>query len=133
MIKRRGQSHAGRAARSAKVGPAGTSVATAASQTGGTRKGRNGLGPDFARLWSAQAVSSVGDGVYATALPLLAATLTRRPLPISAVVFAEWLPWLLFGLLAGALVDRWDRRRGRWGGDTPPPPPGGALPPPRLL
>ena len=118
MIKRRGQSHAGRAARSAKVGPAGTSVATAAPQTGGTRKGRNGLGPDFAKLWSAQAVSSVGDGVYATALPLLAATLTRRPLPISAVVFAEWLPWLLFGLLAGALVDRWDRRRVLWVVDT---------------
>jgi hypothetical protein len=25
-------------------------------------------------------------------------------------MFAKWLPWLLFGLLAGALLDRWDRR-----------------------
>ena len=49
-------------------------------------------------------------GVYLTALPLLAATLTRDPLPVSAVMFAEWLPWLLFGLLAGALLDRWDRQ-----------------------
>jgi MFS family permease len=49
--------------------------------------------------------------VYATALPLLAATLTRDPLLVSVVSFAEWLPWLLFGLLAGALLDRWDRRR----------------------
>jgi MFS family permease len=33
---------------------------------------------------------------------------------VSAVTFAEWLPWLLFGLLAGALVDRWERRRVMW-------------------
>jgi hypothetical protein len=30
------------------------------------------------------------------------------------VSFAEWLPWLLFGLLSGALLDRWDRRRVMW-------------------
>lgn len=29
-------------------------------------------------------------------------------------MFAEWLPWLLFGLLAGALLDRWDRLRVMW-------------------
>jgi MFS family permease len=57
---------------------------------------------------------NLGDGVYLTALPLLAATLTRDPLPVSAVTFAEWLPWLLFGLLAGALLDRWERRRVMW-------------------
>jgi hypothetical protein len=27
---------------------------------------------------------------------------------VSVVSFAEWLPWLLFGLLSGALLDRWD-------------------------
>ncbi len=68
----------------------------------------------FARLWGATAVSNVGDGVYATALPLLAASLTRDPLLVSLVSFAEWLPWLLFGLLSGALLDRWDRRRVMW-------------------
>ena len=51
---------------------------------------------------------------YGTALPLLAATLTRDPLLVSLVSFAEWLPWLLFGLLSGALLDRWDRRRVMW-------------------
>ena len=61
----------------------------------------------FARLWAASGVSNLGDGVYGTALPLLAATLTRDPLLISVVSFAEWLPWLLFGLLSGALLDRW--------------------------
>jgi MFS family permease len=77
-----------------------------------TRRGR--LGPDFVKLWLAQGVSNLGDGVYVTALPLLAASLTRDPLPVSAVMFAEWLPWLLFGLLAGALLDRWERRRVMW-------------------
>ena len=52
--------------------------------------------------------------VYLTALPLVAATLTRDPLPVSAVMFAEWLPWLLLGLLARALLDRWERRRVMW-------------------
>ena len=71
-------------------------------------------GRGFAKLWAAQGVSNVGDGVYGTALPLLAATLTRDPLLVSVVSFAEWLPWLLFGLLSGALLDRWDRRRVMW-------------------
>jgi MFS family permease len=71
-------------------------------------------GSGFAKLWGATAVSNVGDGVYATALPLLAASLTRDPLLVSLVSFAEWLPWLLFGLLSGALLDRWDRRRLMW-------------------
>jgi MFS family permease len=71
-------------------------------------------GTGFARLWGAAGVSNFGDGVYATALPLLAATLTRDPLLVSLVSFAEWLPWLLFGLLSGALLDRWDRRRVMW-------------------
>lgn len=55
-----------------------------------------------------------GDGIYYTALPLLAATLTRDPLRVAAVDVASQLPWLLFALPAGALVDRWDRRRVLW-------------------
>jgi MFS family permease len=76
--------------------------------------GRGRLGASFAKLWLAQGVSNLGDGVYLTTLPLLAATLTRDPFAVSAVMFAEWLPWLLFGLMAGALLDRWDRRRVMW-------------------
>jgi MFS family permease len=52
--------------------------------------------------------------MYLAALPLLAATLTRDPLAVSVVTFAGWLPWLLFALPAGALVDRLDRRRVMW-------------------
>jgi MFS family permease len=85
-----------------------------ANREASASKGRDRLGRDFAKLWLAQGVSNLGDGVYVTALPLLAATLTRDPLLVSAVMFAEWLPWLLFGLLAGALLDRWERRRVMW-------------------
>jgi MFS family permease len=76
--------------------------------------GRAGLGPGYHKLWTAQTISNLGDGIFLSALPLLAATLTRDPLPISLVTFASWLPWLLFGLVSGALVDRWDRRRLMW-------------------
>ena len=72
------------------------------------------IGSPFHRLWSASTVSTLGDGVFLTALPLLAAKLTRDPLPVSLVSFAGWLPWLLFGLVSGALVDRWDRRATMW-------------------
>jgi MFS family permease len=68
----------------------------------------------FHRLWAASAVSSLGDGVYLAALPLLAATLTHDPMALGLVTSAALLPWLFFGLIGGALVDRWDRRRTMW-------------------
>ncbi|GAA1229865.1 hypothetical protein GCM10009665_20380 [Kitasatospora nipponensis] len=68
----------------------------------------------FHRLWAASTVSSLGDGVYFAALPLLAATLTRDPLTLALVTSAALLPWLLFGLHGGALVDRWNHRRTMW-------------------
>jgi MFS family permease len=49
-----------------------------------------------------------------TAVPLLAATLTRDPVAISLVNGVSFLPWVVVGLLSGALVDRWDRRRTMW-------------------
>lgn len=69
------------------------------------------LGANFYKLWAASAISNFGDGIRLTALPLLAATLTRDPGRIAAVFFASSAPWLLFALTAGALVDRLDRRR----------------------
>jgi MFS family permease len=72
---------------------------------------RGSLGPEFRKLWAANAISNLGDGVAAVAGPLLAASLTRDPLLVAGLVFAQRLPWLLFSLLSGALVDRLDRRR----------------------
>jgi MFS family permease len=69
------------------------------------------LGPEFAKLWTASTVSNLGDGITLVAGPLLAASLTRNPLLVAALTFAQRLPWLLFSLPSGALVDRLDRRR----------------------
>ena len=78
------------------------------------RTPQKGLGPAFARLWTASVVSNTGDGVAAVALPLLAETLTRQPLLFAGVTVANRLPWLLFSLQAGAIADRVDRRRLMW-------------------
>lgn len=73
-----------------------------------------GLPPAFSRLWAAAGVSGLGDGVYMAALPLLAASLTHDPFTLSLVAATAVLPWLMFGLLGGALVDRLERRRTMW-------------------
>ncbi|MBW8807065.1 MAG: MFS transporter [Catenulispora sp. 13_1_20CM_3_70_7] len=65
----------------------------------------------FHRIWSASAVSALGDGIYLAALPLLALSLTRNPIMLGALEACALLPWLCFGMIGGALVDRWDRRR----------------------
>ena len=69
------------------------------------------LGPRFGRLWAASAISNLGDGVMGAAFPLLVATLTRDPFSVAAATVVNRLPWFLFALLSGALVDRLDRRR----------------------
>ncbi|WP_444951607.1 MFS transporter [Micromonospora ureilytica] len=69
------------------------------------------LGADFTKLWTAAAVSNVGDGVTMAAGPLLVASITNNPALIAGAVFAQQLPWLLFALISGAFVDRLDRRR----------------------
>jgi MFS family permease len=61
-------------------------------------------------LWTANAVSNLGDGVTLVAGPLLAASLTRDPRLVAGLAVAQRLPWLLFSLVSGALVDRLDRR-----------------------
>jgi MFS family permease len=74
----------------------------------GQREGMRarGVGP----LLASTAISVTGDGAFIAAAPLLAASLTRNPVAVSTVTAAFYLPWLLTGLLAGVLVDRWPRR-----------------------
>jgi MFS family permease len=69
------------------------------------------LGRPFATLWSASAFSNLADGVGRTAVPLIATTLTRDPLAISVITALAYVPWLVFGLPAGVIVDRCDRRK----------------------
>ncbi|WP_433889279.1 MFS transporter [Streptomyces sp. CA-111067] len=76
--------------------------------------GRTSLGPRFHQVWASVTVSSFGDGMRFVALPLIAARLTSDPRQIAAVALAEELPWLLVGLVSGALADRIDRRRMLW-------------------
>jgi len=71
-------------------------------------------GRRFGWLWGATVGAALGDGLSMTAFPLLIAGQTRDPFIVSLLQVATGLPWLLFGLLAGALVDRWDRRSVMW-------------------
>jgi MFS family permease len=55
--------------------------------------------------------SSLGDGIAKVAAPLLAARLTDDPLLVSGIAAVAMLPWLIFSIPAGILLDRIDRRR----------------------
>lgn len=68
------------------------------------------LGGAFWRLWVGSAGSAFGDGLVFVAFPLLALTLTRRPLLIAGVAIAGQLPAALLSPIAGAVADRYDRR-----------------------
>jgi predicted MFS family arabinose efflux permease len=65
----------------------------------------------FQKLWGASGISNLADGIGLTAAPLLAASLSRDPLLVAGLTIAQRLPWFLFTLISGALVDRLDRRR----------------------
>jgi MFS family permease len=73
------------------------------------RAGR--LAPDFWKFLVGQTVSSLGSSFTVFALPLLVFKLTGSALSLAYVTAAEYLPYLLFGLIIGAGVDRVDRRR----------------------
>ncbi|MGW4500654.1 MFS transporter [Micromonospora sp. NPDC004336] len=66
---------------------------------------------DFRLLWAGQTASSIGSNVTTVALPLVAVTvLDTGTFGVAVLTAAAWLPWLLFGLPAGAWVDRLPRR-----------------------
>lgn len=69
------------------------------------------LGASFRWLWSAATITNIGDGVVLAAGPLLVASQTRDPFIVSLAFFAEVVPTLVFGTVAGVIVDRVDRRR----------------------
>lgn len=69
------------------------------------------LSAKFVKLWAASTTSALGSGLITIATPLFVASRTSNPLMISLATIAVWIPWLLFTLPGGVLVDRVDRRR----------------------
>ncbi|MFF9431952.1 MFS transporter [Streptomyces sp. NPDC014746] len=77
---------------------------------------KRGSGPvghsDFRRLWVAQTVSMAGSQISLIVFPLIAVSILEASAWEAGVLSAvERAPFLLFGLAAGALVDRWRLRR----------------------
>ena len=68
------------------------------------------LGRPYRWLLGAAWTSNIGDGIALAAGPLLVASQTSSALLVALAALLQRLPWLLFGLWAGALADRLDRR-----------------------
>ena len=68
------------------------------------------LGRSFRWMLASSWVSNIGDGISLAAGPLLVASETSDPLLVALAALLQRLPWLLFGLHAGVLADRVDRR-----------------------
>lgn len=64
----------------------------------------------FPLLWGGTASANLADGITLAVAPLLAAAITRDPALVAGLVVAQRLPWLLFVLFSGVIVDRFDRR-----------------------
>ncbi|MFG2949971.1 MFS transporter [Streptomyces adustus] len=65
---------------------------------------------DFSLLLSGQLVSAIGDQAHFMALPLIVLALTGSATQAGFVLGLGTLSFLVFGLIAGVLVDRWDRK-----------------------
>ena len=68
------------------------------------------LGTGFRWLLASSWVSNLGDGIALAAGPLLVASQTHDPFLVALAALLQWLPPLVFGLYAGTLADRLDRK-----------------------
>ncbi len=66
---------------------------------------------DFWIYWTGQTISNLGSSVTTFALPLLVYKLTGSALNLSITTATTFIPYLLFGLLLGSIMDRVDRKR----------------------
>jgi len=69
------------------------------------------LGRRFRWLLASSWTTNLADGMLVASGPLLVASQTRDPFLVASAAFLQRLPWLLFGLFAGVVADRVDRRR----------------------
>src|SRR3712207_2424545 len=68
------------------------------------------MGTPFRWLVGSSWLTNLGDGIAVAAVPLLIASQTQDPALVALAALLQRLPWLLFGLYAGAIADRVDRR-----------------------
>ncbi len=73
--------------------------------------GHRTLGRDFWLYFSGQLISQVGSSFTLFALPLLVFKLTHSATNLALTTASNFVPYLLFGLILGALTDRVDRKR----------------------
>src|SRR5438876_7545496 len=66
---------------------------------------------DYLLLWFGQTISSIGSGVSELAFPLLVLALTHSPAQAGFASALRTLPYFIFTLPGGALLDRWNRKR----------------------
>ena len=69
---------------------------------------RNGR---FVRLWTAQLVSTIGDALTSLAAGIIVYERTQSALSVGLILMATAVPTLVFGLIAGVVVDRFDRKK----------------------
>ena len=69
------------------------------------------LGPRFRWLLASSWSANIGDGIALAAGPLLIASQTTDPFVVASASMLQMAPWMLFGLYAGVIADRVDRRR----------------------
>ena len=67
--------------------------------------------PEFRKLFVAQSISDIGDGMTFMALMLLVNELTHSPAALAVLSIAVAIPSMVGGVFAGAYADRLDRRR----------------------
>lgn len=67
--------------------------------------------PDYRRLWAAQGISDIGDGLTNLTLLIVVLRLTGSTAALAAMAIALAVPAIVVGPIAGVFVDRWDRRR----------------------
>jgi MFS family permease len=72
---------------------------------------RPSFGRDFQAFWLGQTVSNLGSSITQFAIPLIVFELTHSAVNLAVATAAWFLPYLLFGLVIGAWVDRLDRKR----------------------
>ena len=66
---------------------------------------------NYRLLWTGSVAAALGGSVGGLIVNWIVFAATHNPLAITALGIASFLPTLIFGVYAGALVDRWDRRR----------------------